>query len=321
MPSRIHGQDKIDQGIITRGEIKKQIEEDLGNVVYEGRSYLDAEQSASVWQIRRTRRVGGTTYIEWPVDPDTGLRSSEYKFSWEDRTTYFSAVPFTNALSTNFDGVDAFVTLGDITELNLATTFTISFWAKVSLPVATSGAVFQKYTGSKERTAVNFNPISGIVVNLANGSNSYGRVVPPSDNAWHHYVAVYNGSGATNADKLKLYRDGLLQSLTFSGTIPATTYDGSAVSAEFGRLATANYLAGLVDEVTLWSQNFSASEVAALYNGGVPNDPTEHSQAASLISWWRMGDGDTYPTITDQVGTYDGTMNNMVAGDFQSDVP
>jgi hypothetical protein len=34
-----------------------------------------------------------------------------------------------------------------------------------------------------------------------------------------------------------------------------------------------------------------------------------------------MGDGDTYPTIEDRVGSNDGTMTNMVSGDIVTVVP
>ena len=37
--------------------------------------------------------------------------------------------------------------------------------------------------------------------------------------------------------------------------------------------------------------------------------------------WWRMGDGDTFPTLTDVNGGLDATMVNMTVADIVSDVP
>ena len=40
------------------------------------------------------------------------------------------------------------------------------------------------------------------------------------------------------------------------------------------------------------------------------------------LSWWRMGDGDTFPTLTDNgSGGNDGTMTNMSSGNIVEDVP
>ena len=50
--------------------------------------------------------------------------------------------------------------------------------------------------------------------------------------------------------------------------------------------------------------------------------PTVNLTDLNPIAWYRMGDGDTYPTITDNgSGGNDGTMTNMDAGDIVSDVP
>ena len=36
---------------------------------------------------------------------------------------------------------------------------------------------------------------------------------------------------------------------------------------------------------------------------------------------YRMGDSDTFPTITDQVGSADQTMTNMASSNFVTDTP
>ena len=45
---------------------------------------------------------------------------------------------------------------------------------------------------------------------------------------------VYDGAGAANVDRLKIYHNGELQSLSFIGTIDATTPD-NAIPLEIGR--------------------------------------------------------------------------------------
>ena len=44
--------------------------------------------------------------------------------------------------------------------------------------------------------------------------------------------------------------------------------------------------------------------------------------STSLAGWWRMVDGDTFPTILDNSNnSNNGTMTNMASGDIESDVP
>ena len=56
-----------------------------------------------------------------------------------------------------------------------------------------------------------------------------------------------------------------------------------------------------------------------MYNSGAPTDLSSYSTPPT--HWWRMGDGDSSPTITDQVGSYNLTMTNMDSADIVTDVP
>ena len=70
----------------------------------------------------------------------------------------------------------------------------------------------------------------------------------------------------------------------------------------------------------------SDAEVTAIYNSGVPIDLTSNSgdytSASDLDFYLKMGDGDTYPTITDNSSnSNNGTMTNMTSDDIVTDVP
>jgi len=69
--------------------------------------------------------------------------------------------------------------------------------------------------------------------------------------------------------------------------------------------------------VAVFNTELSASDITTIYNSGVPNDLTGTS---GLVSWWRMGDGDTAPTLLDN-GTAgnNATMNNFST--FSTNVP
>ena len=65
--------------------------------------------------------------------------------------------------------------------------------------------------------------------------------------------------------------------------------------------------------------------MTALYNSRSPIDlqvdSDDYGSSGNLTHYYRMGDGDTYPTITDNEGSLDGTMTNMTSGDIQTEVP
>ena len=79
---------------------------------------------------------------------------------------------------------------------------------------------------------------------------------------------------------------------------------------------------GNMDEYAIFDTVLSASDVASIYNSGVPNDI---SGINYLIGWWRNGDPTgtgAYPTIVDQsTNSNDGTMTHMASGDIVTDVP
>ena len=134
-----------------------------------------------------------------------------------------------------------------------------------------------------------------------------------TDGVWHHIVLVYIAAGPL------LYVDGSSVSWTSSGNISGV--DSFAVGQNFnvGRRDGGKYLRGSrIDELAVFNNDQSAN-VSSLYNGGstqdlsLLTDPPEH--------WWRMGDGDTFPTIQDNSGTADLTLFNMTAADIVTDAP
>ncbi|MDX1961836.1 MAG: hypothetical protein SFX18_01705 [Pirellulales bacterium] len=97
---------------------------------------------------------------------------------------------------------------------------------------------------------------------------------------WSQCVVVYNGGGATSADRLKVYLDGVAQSLTFSGTIPATLFLPT-VPLEVGRFAglPGRELDAGMQRLRLWTVALSAAQASALYNTGAGHS---HAQLAGI---------------------------------------
>ena len=147
--------------------------------------------------------------------------------------------------------------------------------------------------------------------------------------AWKHVMICYDGgttgssSGSINDyyGRFTVYVDG--SDVTNGGTWSNSNYGySSGIDADnlrVGRYSGGNYMRDcLVDEFAVWGSDQSAN-VTSIYNSGTPHDLSALGTAPD--HWWRMGDGDTYPTIQDNVGTAHFVMYNMTAADIVNDVP
>lgn len=148
-------------------------------------------------------------------------------------------------------------------------------------------------------------------------------------NAWVHFIITYDGgttgsnSGSINDyySRFEIWIDGVSQTLNKENS----NYGwGSSIKDDQFRIGEVSFGGkhmrnnDKVDEVAIWSSDQTAN-VAAIYNGGTTHDLS--SLTAPPDNWWRMGDGDSFPTIKDQISTLDFTMFNMTVGDIVNDTP
>ena len=231
------------------------------------------------------------------------------------------ASSFSNTFSTIFDGSDDKAEgASDFESLDGATQATWMFWFKTS-STAKQYVISQWHASSNDNRnlRVEITP-SSTKVDIYIGHNISYRATGTtiSTGAWHQGVVTYNGSNTGN-QRVKFYLDGSSQAqIGFSGptTLKADPASPFTVAARIGD--NFSEFVGHIDEVSIFSAELTAGEVSTYHNSGVPNDLTDES---NLIHWWRMGDGDSHPTIEDQVGSYDLTMTNMASDDLVEDVP
>lgn len=149
-----------------------------------------------------------------------------------------------------------------------------------------------------------------------------------SDN-YKHILVTYDG-GTTGQDqgqlndyfsRFEIWIDGVSQTLTtadnndgWSGSIKAEVF--KIGEASFGGKHLRNGC--LVDEVAIWASDETAN-ASLIYNSGTPHDLGLLTSAPT--HYWRMGDGDTFPTLQDQISSLDFTMVNMTVSDIINDVP
>ena len=150
-----------------------------------------------------------------------------------------------------------------------------------------------------------------------------------TDGTYIHVMVTYDGgtTGDTGAQindyygRFDIFLDGVSQTLTKSND-----NDGfkDGMVDDLFRLGEASFggkhLKGntLLDEVAIWNTDETAN-VAAIYNSGTTHDLA--LLTSPPVHYWRMGDGDTFPDIVDNVGSLDFEMFNMNAGDIVTDTP
>ena len=218
------------------------------------------------------------------------------------------APSFSNTKSLVFDGVDDFVSCGSDASLQFSNTLTVSCWVKTT----TSGVGIIAQRKGNTPTQEAFTITSSGEVRM----NNNVRITASTsilDGNWHHIAFTYNTTIISN--NLKIYIDGSLDNSVNRTTVVGGTGSNTLYIGEF---RGANFFSGHIDEIAIWNTELSASDITSIYNSGSPADLT----SLSPLSWWRNGDGDTYPTLNDNgSASNNGTMTNMTSGDIVTDVP
>lgn len=240
------------------------------------------------------------------------------------------SAPFTNTLSTLFDGVDEFANINSVLSALATTTVgTWSLWIKPvdATPSASEIVVGFGDTDGDTRLLMLVTTTGRLCTFMSRiGSVRWGldtdNVVFAND-TWAHIAIVQDGVFPV------IYFNGVAPAQAFYNTNDQPFWFNDALDLDTGRLGDYNYNSlgeishfnGNIDEPRFWNTNLSAAQILATYNSGVPLDPSLEPLQASLVTDFRMGDGDSFPTITDSTGGNNGTLVNMESGDFVIDVP
>jgi len=229
------------------------------------------------------RQFNGT--IDEVLVANRSLSSSEILAQYNaGRARHADLVAGKSGYGIQFDGIDDAIDLPNSSRMNFANGVTLSAWIKTASP-GTSNNVKPIYTsgGTGSRNSMSlFVPLWGYVnfdANKAAGGSVFSIVstVNVTDNAWHHVVGSWDGT--TNANAVKLYVDGVLNSqatANFNGSFSEEigpcignypTLDGSNWAGCQYAGADARFN-GTIDEFMAANRSLSAAEVLAQYNAG-----------------------------------------------------
>jgi hypothetical protein len=242
--------------------------------------------------------------------------------TWAGRAGYFPPITLTNEYSTYFDGINDVASFGDAFLYDRSNQFSMSFWLKPD-NLASQRCFYSKTTADAGVNGINLQvTTAGRIAIQARASGAgpiyTGTTQALAAGAWGHVVVTYTGS--SDLSGFRVYVNGVVDSIpgasALSGTwlLNQTAYLGARGGSAF-------YWVGGIDEVSVWNKALSAAEALETYNGGSPLDLSEHSAVVNLKHWYRMGDSDTYPTLADNAGAVNGTLQNTTIAAFQGDTP
>ena len=209
---------------------------------------------------------------------------------------------FNDNISFDFDGANDYLEgAGNLANAISVSTGSISTWIKID-SMSANGLIWAINTeeGSTNQIFLLWHNASGVVRsnfkggNVANIADSGSGL--ENDNTWHHFVVTWQAVSKASGNIIKIYQDGSLQDSDAIGTV----FSGSPAIFGFGRNALQNFgqnFNGHMNDMAIFNDVLTSSEVSAIYNSGTPKDESSHS---GLISYYTLEDysnGDT--TVAD----------------------
>lgn len=302
---------------------------DEGGVLFEGwNKDLEADPIDATWLIKRTAIFGSETLEEWA---DVGGVKGAYNGVWASKTAYFPDAPYANTYGLAFfSSANNYVSVAHHADLDFTNTeaFSIAIWVKSVNPTSNE-TILEKFAAGFGYT-LDHDTSGRIQFNFqAGGAGNRIRIredfhVLSTASLWNFIVVTYDGSGS--ATGLRLYVNGAETGRNvLNNTLSASP--ANAANLVFGSNSAGGTprFSGFMDEPAFYNSVLTSDEVQEIYAAATHIDLTEnlgdYVSSGNLISQWRFGDGDTYPTVIDRVSGHNGTMTNMGPGNISVETP
>lgn len=167
---------------------------------------------------------------------------------------------------------DDYVEVQNITELNNATEATVIGWFKDNDHTANDRLYGQSIDDNNDFNSAVWGADGRMYFTVGNGSDTFARwndyeaTIP--EGRWFHAAYVFDGGGSTDADKMKIYVNGVERSLLFFNSPMPTSLPN--LSSSVFNIARDPYentrLEGVVDDLRVYNRALSAGEIQELYN-------------------------------------------------------
>jgi hypothetical protein len=206
-----------------------------------------------------------------------------------------------------FDGKNDYIDCGYINKLNGIQKCTYEAWVKIN-----QWKPWSFLMGKGDKFHIEFGGSSGDIYCINRPYyNTYGYAKNVLNlNQWSHIAMVYDGTQKNNSDKLKLYVDGVLRSLQFSGDIPSSSPPNDepfAISQIFNANAPID---GSIDEVRVWTE---ALEGQTLADWRLKPIVPSHPNYKNLLIYYPFEEGSNTEAMDKSGNNLKGTMIGVPA--------
>ncbi|RKY30569.1 MAG: hypothetical protein DRP74_06750 [Candidatus Omnitrophota bacterium] len=320
-----------EQGIVYFDNIKKSWEPDY-NIIWNYSSSIEINRFRVDWNGSRYNLTNDEPLEDYTLylnssNQNSGIYNFYNNNTVEDFSILTNFYPNYTQLITkgskyiNFDGNSEYINCSDALDYNVTDPFSISLWIRYNTP--DSDYIIYPFITK----FLSLFDVYGIVGYILNGkiyfelydenNDQVSKVTSErfNDGNWHHIVLTNDGTNDHTG--LAIYIDGSLT--TGSGWGSNIGNVRNSFDCLIGGHEDVCFV-GDIDEVSIWNKSLSLSEIQELYNNKIRNyDITTHSSYINCQNWWKMGENDEYPMITDQVGNNNGNMTNMESDDIKLD--
>ena len=184
-----------------------------------------------------------------------------------------------------FDGSDS-LAIPDSVPLSPAGKATYAFWA--AIPSSATPQYLLSQWGASQRIQV-FRDAQGLInVNVRDSvasTTASSKTTVAVDTAWHFWTVEFKGDEPVANNRVKLYRDGVAQTLTVTGTVPTSLFD-STLPVSVGSDAGANFFSGKLGPLYILNDVLSYGDRLQLMAFESPVAPWSPRQEDSLVGWW-----------------------------------
>jgi hypothetical protein len=210
----------------------------------------------------------------WPFDEGSGMSAFDatgngHTISLVNGPTWVPGHTGTGVAST---GTTEYL-VSNVIDLSATSAVTVSLWVNRTYTVGPRHTLFEHSDNFNSHTdAFGLFPddsttcVGGYIMLGLMGDAGYNEqcFTQPTSGAWHHLVAVYDKS-QPGALEQQLYIDGVGQAVQ----VPANSLDNTNTFGVYqlfvlSRDGTAEFNAGIVDELAIWPRALTAAEIAAL---------------------------------------------------------
>ena len=212
----------------------------------------------------------------------------------------FSSIAFCQNYALNFDGSNDYVSIGN--SINTGTSdFTISLWVRTDA-IGSRQHVFQQ-TGNNGIRLIAIASDGEFHSRLSASGSDDDSGFTASANTWYHVAIVHNNSGNT----LVWYVNAVERNTN-------TSVNAQSASGNYYLGTNSNtddhWFDGKMDEVAIWNDILTSSEISAIYNSGngmgVSSNSGNYNSASNLQGYWNFQQNLNDESSNSNNGTFNG---------------